>query len=675
MEIVMRSHKFVVRIGILYRLHVSTKNGITMSGFFDEFSELLGHLTTSSGKLLLLGDFNFHVDDAENDAGAANLLDLLNLHNLRQHVSVATHRNKHILDLVITREDEQILLNHWVNDPGLSDHYFIHCNLTFDKPQPVEIEKVYRKIRDVDIETFRSQLAELPLLLDPADTVSDLSTQYHKELSRLVEIHAPLKRRKVLLRPSAPWYTEEIALQKRKRRMLERKWRKNGCYIDYELYIEQCNNVREFVRSSRMHYYSEIISENACNPRNLFKAVDRLLHRKDERRYPTCESGDDLCSKFSNFFRDKISAIRAEMPILSDDIIATFNYLDEADTKSQLEYFVPTNVDEVAEMVKKSIVKSCCLDPIPSELLKCCFNDLLPVIVRTINLSFDEAVMPSCLKRAVVLPGLKKPLLDHELFVNFRPVSNLQFLAKAIEKVAVKRMLDYLEYNGLEESLQSAYKKYHSCETALVRVQNDILIEIDNNCCVVLLLLDLSAAFDTVDHEILLKRLSSRFGIKGKVLEWFKSYLKNRSQFVQIDGYTSEIKLVECGVPQGSVLGLLLYLLYTAPIGDIFRKHGLSFHLYADDDQVYSAFSCQDYNELVAVKQRIELCMAEVNNWMMMNKLKLNTDKTELLVLHSKFRSHIPFGSLMIGNDVIFPSDYARNIGVIFDEIMSSMKL
>ena len=99
----------------------------------------------------LLGDFNFHVDDPENDAGAAKLSDLLNLHNLRQHVLVATHRNKHIVDLVITREGEQILLNHWFEDSGLSDHFFIHCNLSFDKPQPEKIEKVYRKICDMDI--------------------------------------------------------------------------------------------------------------------------------------------------------------------------------------------------------------------------------------------------------------------------------------------------------------------------------------------------------------------------------------------------------------------------------------------------------------------------------------------------------------------------------------------
>ena len=135
----------------------------------------------------------------------------------------------------------------------------------------------------------------------------------------------------------------------------------------------------------------------------------------------------------------------------------------------------------------------------------------------------------------------------------------------------------------MNESLQSAYKKHHSCETALLRVQNDILKSIDDKQCVVLLLLDLSAAFDTIDHKILLHRLRSRFGIKGKALSWLQSYLTDRSQSVQIDGFASSVRPLRFGVPQGSVLGPLLYLLYTAPLGDLVRWHDMDFHLYADD--------------------------------------------------------------------------------------------
>ena len=126
-------------------------------------------------------------------------------------------------------------------------------------------------------------------------------------------------------------------------------------------------------------------------------------------------------------------------------------------------------------------------------------------------------------------PLLKKPSIDFETLSNFGPVSNLKFLSKVIEKVAAMRLTDYFCDNDLNESLQSAYKKHHSCETALLRVQNDILKSIDNKQCVVLLLLDLSAAFDTVDHKILLQRLRSRFGIRGKALAWLQSYLTDRS--------------------------------------------------------------------------------------------------------------------------------------------------
>ena len=175
------------------------------------------------------------------------------------------------------------------------------------------------------------------------------------------------------------------------------------------------------------------------------------------------------------------------------------------------------------------------------------------------------------MKNAVLSPLLKKPSLDFEIFSNFRPVSNLKFLSKGFEIVAAARLTNYLCDNDLNESLQSAYKKHHSCETALLRVPNDILKSIDDKQCVVLLLLDLSAAFDTVDHKILLHRPRSRFGIKGKALSWLQSYLTDRSQSVQIDGFTSSVRPLRFGVPPGSVLGPLLYLLYTAPLGDLIR--------------------------------------------------------------------------------------------------------
>ena len=162
--------------------------------------------------------------------------------------------------------------------------------------------------------------------------------------------------------------------------------------------------------------------------------------------------------------------------------------------------------------------------------------------------------------------------------------------------------MEHLAANNLEEPLQSAYKLHHSTETALLKVQNDILIAIDNHKCVALLLLDLSAAFHTVDHELLLQRMIL-FGIDGQVLKWFRSYLNGRTQSVIIDNIKSTCKDLCCGVPQGSVLGPILYLQYTSPLGDIIRSHGLDFHFYTDDSQLYLAFESTVEGKLGALAQ------------------------------------------------------------------------
>ena len=233
------------------------------------------------------------------------------------------------------------------------------------------------------------------------------------------------------------------------------------------------------------------------------------------------------------------------------------------------------------------------------------------------------------------------------------------------------RVLDHLHENGLQECLQSAYKEHHSCETALVRVQNDILRSVDDNCCVILLLLDMSAAFDTVDQSILLKRLQSRYGISGSALAWFNSYLKDRTQFVRIGGTSSSAQELICGVPQGSVLGSLLYVLYTSPVGDIIRKHGL-FSIYMQmTSNCIPLSTFEDETEMAAATRRIEMCVTDIHSWMAVNMLKLNSDKTELLYFHSRFRPRLQLNSIQLGSDVIFPSSHAKNIGVIFDSSMT----
>ena len=186
-----------------------------------------------------------------------------------------------------------------------------------------------------------------------------------------------------------------------------------------------------------------------------------------------------------------------------------------------------------------------------------------------------------------------------------------------------------------------------------------------------LLLLDLSAAFDTVDHEILLGRLSSRFGIKGKTLDWLRIYLTDRTQLVKVDDASSTVRPLHWGVSRGSVLGPILYLLYTSPLGDIVREHGLSFYFYADDSQLYTSFACNDTSDPVAAKQRLENCVADINLWMTTNKLKLNNDKSEFLFLHSRFRHSLPPPTISVGMENIRPSQQARNLGVIFYDTMS----
>jgi hypothetical protein len=281
--------------------------------------------------------------------------------------------------------------------------------------------------------------------------------------------------------------------------------------------------------------------------------------------------------------------------------------------------------------------------------------------------------MPAHLKHAHVKPLLKKPGLEVEM-KNFRPVSNLSFLGKIIESAVINQYTNHLCQNQLNDNKQSAYKKYHSTETLLLKIQDDIISSISRGEVTMLVLLDLSAAFDTIDHNILIHRLQSRYGVDGTALEWFKSYVSDRSQLVTINDTLSDMLPLKFGVPQGSKLGPILFNSYIAPVSEMADKNKVNDEKYADDQQLILSFK-PTFTDQEEARQRIEKCISDIRKFLHQNMLCNNSEKTELLIIgssHQLRKLHV--SSINVDNVEIRSTDNVRNLGVIFDNTLSMSK-
>ena len=258
----------------IYRPPPSKKNQLSNTLFLEEFSKLMEQLLILPGNLLIVGDFNYHVDNTT-DPETIKFNKILEMFNLPQHVNGPTHKKGHTLDLMMTRISDQLVTNIELHDPFLSDHLAVSCTLHLEKPPLERVEIQYRRLRNIDMDSFNDDLrkvnfssdAELPTIID----------RYEKTLKETLEKHAPLKQGTVTLRPSAPWYNEEIGKAKRQRRRLERRWRASRLCIDREMYVKQCQIVNDMIRDAKKTYYSSVISNNKHNQKVLFKVLDTVF--------------------------------------------------------------------------------------------------------------------------------------------------------------------------------------------------------------------------------------------------------------------------------------------------------------------------------------------------------------------------------------------------------------
>ena len=412
-------------------------------------------------------------------------------------------------------------------------------------------------------------------------------------------------------------------------------------------------------------------------------ALDRAAPLKTGRRSGQSEQlspsvSQPLANSLASFFLQKILTLKNSISSKLHGSPSPFDF-DQPHQDELLSNFTPVTPTEVTQLLHSMSNKSSPLDYVPTSLLKSCADTFSIIISHLANLSFKQGTFPSKFKLALVSPLLKKPGLPKSDLANFRPISNLNTIGKILERLALACLLPHISISPSFGPLQSAYRKYHSTETALLKLTNDIMENIDSGKITILTALDMSAAFDTLDHTTLLHRLQYTFGLSGFVITWIRSYLTNRLSFVKIDSSSSPRTTIDTGVPQGSVLGPLLLVLFISPIANVINSdqpngnNSISFHQYADDTQLYIGTNSSTLAHQVAL---IESCTQRVHDWLLNNGLHLNPTKSEAIAFFNP-RSK-PLETLaksitsisVAGSPIKFQSSI-KNLGVYLDSKMS----
>ncbi len=570
-----------------------------------------------------------------------------------------THNRGHTLDLLISRGLN--ISSIVIKDVALSDHFCIF----FDILISVTTESRSVSVRKRCINENTSVLFMKAISLTPsisADSVDLLLDSFDSKVKNVIDDIAPIKVSKKNGRQKSFW-RKSTAVQNMKRqcRKAERMWRKTKLEIHYSIYKDSLHAFNLELATARQTF-SNLINSNLNNTRTLFATVERLTNPPSQ--IPSEMLSDSKCNEFASFFSEKISNIRKEIGTSSCNTEVT-QIRQQSQKEVTMSVFKTIDSKILEEIVQHLKSSTCYLDTLPTSFFKSVLNCLEADLLEVVNTSLLSGTFPNSLKTAVVKPLLKKSNLDNTMLSNYRPISNLPFIGKIIEKVVFNQLNNFLNSNGFLDNFQSGFRVHHSTETALIKIINDIRFNSDSGKISVLVLLDLSAAFDTVDHNILLERLENWVGLSGMALKWFRSYLEGRGYYVSIGEHKSKWTSMTCGVPQGSILAPLLFSLYMLPLSQIMRKNQIAYHSYADDTQIYLALSPNDYSPIDSLCQ----CIDEINSWMCQNFLQLNKEKTEVIAFGNK--DEVLKVNAYLDSRGQTTKNQVRNLGVILETDLS----
>ena len=656
-------------IGCIYRHHTPIEK--FMNTFF---KNALTEVSKSANKLCaLMGDFNIDLIKYASESCTGKFYDLLCSHSFRPLILQPTRvtlNSATLIDNIFINEISCHSLGGNVTS-SISDHFFQFSQIdifqTTDYKKKVKYSRNFRNFN-------KREFSEEIINIDWSSIINEVNgtdVSYHgfyKKLEEILDLMAPYQKlsQKNIKLEERPWITKGLLISMKKRDKLAKCrtqekdiLHKNEISVRYKLYR---NMIVTLIKKSKKNYYTSFFLINQGNVKKTWDGIRNLINVSKKKntspskiiyKNETYTSNFDMAESLNDFFIHVGSSIETKIPNSNK----TFSYyLENANNKSI--FLRPCDNMEVLLIVNgMNSSKSCGPNSIPTNLLIEFSHELINPLVSIINMSLKEGVFPNLNKVAVVCPIHKKDAMDK--CANYRPISLLSNLSKIFERIMYARLEDFLKDSEILYEYQFGFRKQHSTNHALLSIIEKIRYSLDNNMYACGIFIDLEKAFDTVNHQILLYKLN-HYGIRGVANSWFSSYLSNRSQSVTLNGVTSTEKDISCGVPQGSILGPLLFLIY---INDMHcAAESSTLYHFADDTNLL----CSN-KSLKKLKIALNKDLAILYDWLCANRLSINAGKTEFIVFRpSRKRIDLRI-TLKLHHTRLYESSKIKYLGLILD--------
>ena len=634
--------------------------------FHDAYDSLI-HVFNRYEHPIITGDFNVNYLQPESSDFkmlSDSIVEPFNLTQVIKQPTRVTEKSSTLIDLMFVKHADKVKSHGAVAVPGVSDHHLIYMTYDIKKPHFKPIKVTTRNFKNFDFAGFHAaaELANFENVYNVTN-INDKVTILENTINDLLDIYAPYKTYTITKENSTPWLNDEIRNVMNIRDMYKYNFNKTGnSEFDKKFKILR-NKVTGMMRQSQKTLFNDTINSKVKDSKDFYKTAKKLNIISDKSNKGKINFSAEVLNQ--TFLSNNNAIIDSNF--IDSKLQQLYNRTSPCIHKFQLHDVTEHDVVKVIKTIKSMSVG---VDNINIFVIKTLMHRISSVLAHIVNVSFETGIFPDNWKKAIIkpIPKVTIPISASD----YRPISLLPALSKIIEKLANKQIVYYLVKHDLLDPSQSAYKKNHSTQTALLKLTEDIYDAIDDSEITLLVLLDFSKAFDTVNHRLLLAKLNI-LGFQEKTCDWINSYLSGRQQKVVTETESSNWSTIINGVPQGSILGPLLF---TILISDMrLSIWNGSYITYADDTNLYWESAVDAINETITMANSVT---SNISNYCIDNCLRLNESKCKYIFIGTKpgikKLDSLNLGDLQINNTNMERVREAKVLGVTIDEVLSWRK-